>query len=493
MLKHIFFSIFLVGLSSVALANTARVLSLVPGVESSLAGKTTALAMKMDIPVKSSVKSDATGKAQFMFPDGSTISVAPDTEIALSEFVETPEQEKIILNLAKGTARIITGEVSRKNPAAFTIKTPQAYIGIRGTIVSITVKGDETKIYLTETSGKGVSVKNRATGKTMELRAPGNIILVSPQGIEQRKPVKGEVLAITSSIKTVAAPVAVSTRQSLIATNSVLNKQGVAERDQKLVAELRAPSSAAIVRKSTLQTSPISPVAPTPPDPTTVVPTPPVAPTPVDPTPVDPPSIPQIPGLDDPNKPIYSTDPGGIDNIGGAPTDILAQQGLNLNNMGGEYRIEKIDLLAYVRHFGLDGDLNITTNGGILRMINPNTPNFNISIEGKLNYIEKMDNEPYRTRFDIPFNLNSNFEVTGKQINITTTPQWDYSRATGSHVEMNIEKCLVNPVFTNIQVNFTSENSGNVKYEAIKPELFISKDLLNYHAYETNQTVNFSK
>ena len=112
----------------------------------------------MKIAVNASVRSDSTGKAQFMFPDDSTVSLAPETQIELVDFVDTPEEENVIMNMSKGVARFVTGELSKRNPAAFTVQTPQAIIGVRGTAVTVEVSGDVTRVYLTETSGKGVTM-----------------------------------------------------------------------------------------------------------------------------------------------------------------------------------------------------------------------------------------------------------------------------------------------------------------------------------------------
>lgn len=180
----------------------AQVLSVKPGVFSILAGNETSLQPQMNVPVKATVRSDSTGNAQLMFPDDSTITVAPGTDIELAEFVDTPQKENIALNLAVGTARIITGEVSRRNPLAFTVNTPQAIIGIRGTVATITVSGDSTRIYLSQTSGRGVSVRNRYTGAEMSMRAPGRIITVTPRGLSEDVATHAEVKEFNEMLRT---------------------------------------------------------------------------------------------------------------------------------------------------------------------------------------------------------------------------------------------------------------------------------------------------
>lgn len=169
--------------ASCAMNDAAQVLSVNPGVHSILSGNRTSLQPKMNVPIKAAVKSDYTGNAQLMFPDDSIVTVAPGTEIELAEFVDTPKKENIVIDMTVGTARFITGEVSRRNPLAFTVNTPQAVIGIRGTVITVTVIGDTTEIYLSQTSGKGVSVRNRSTGEVSSLRSPGMLVKVTPDVI----------------------------------------------------------------------------------------------------------------------------------------------------------------------------------------------------------------------------------------------------------------------------------------------------------------------
>lgn len=186
----------------IAAENHATVLSVSPHVVSHLGGKTNTLAVKMKLPVSSTVISDIDGRAQLMFPDTTTVSIAPSTEIALSEFVDTPNEENIVINMATGTARFITGEVSRRKPSAMTVNTPQVVVGIRGTMVTIMVIGDTTKIYLTETSGLGVTVTNRKTGETRKMIRPGNMITVGPSGMIELPGELSEVRKMTVDLHT---------------------------------------------------------------------------------------------------------------------------------------------------------------------------------------------------------------------------------------------------------------------------------------------------
>lgn len=175
--------------------DAALALSVDPGVESILQGKSTNIVPKKEVPIKSTVKSDATGRSQLIFPDDATVTICPNTEVLLAEFMDIPTEENIVLDMAVGLMRVITGDASKRNPAAFTVNTPQATIGIRGTMVTIEVRGDMTRIYLSETSGRGVTVRNKYTGRVLEMRSPGLIITVGPELFQERKATRQEAAA----------------------------------------------------------------------------------------------------------------------------------------------------------------------------------------------------------------------------------------------------------------------------------------------------------
>lgn len=191
----------LLPLSAFAASNTATVLSVKPSVTSTYQGKTAVLAIKNEVPIASVVRSDKQGRAQLTFPDNSTISITPNTEIALEDFVDEPQSQNIVLKLATGTARVVTGEVSRKNPNAFTLKTPQATMGIRGTIVTVAVSGETTKVYLTQTTGAGVTVTPNSTDQPISLTTPGNVIIVAPEGVTERPLTPSEAQEIRVGVR----------------------------------------------------------------------------------------------------------------------------------------------------------------------------------------------------------------------------------------------------------------------------------------------------
>ena len=76
------------------------------------------------------VRTRVDSKARFVLVDQTNVTIGPSSTIKLDRFVyEGPKQRgTIVLNLAKGTSRLIIGDADKR---AYTIVTPTAAIGIR--------------------------------------------------------------------------------------------------------------------------------------------------------------------------------------------------------------------------------------------------------------------------------------------------------------------------------------------------------------------------
>jgi len=77
--------------------------------------------------------------------DNTNVTVGPSSTIKLDDFVYSGPKHAgtIALNMTKGTLRFITGDANKR---AYTIWTPTAAIGVRGTILRIQVTPTETKV-----------------------------------------------------------------------------------------------------------------------------------------------------------------------------------------------------------------------------------------------------------------------------------------------------------------------------------------------------------
>jgi hypothetical protein len=91
------------------------------------------------------VRSGEDSKANLVLNDNSNVTVGPGSTIKLDDFVYSGPKHAgtIALNMTKGTLRFITGDANKR---AYTIWTPTAAIGVRGTILRIQVTPTETKV-----------------------------------------------------------------------------------------------------------------------------------------------------------------------------------------------------------------------------------------------------------------------------------------------------------------------------------------------------------
>ena len=109
------------------------------------------------------LETGAGGKLRVTFSDDTQLTLGPDAEVIIDEFVYAPEKKSgnAALRFAAGTARVIAGAIEDNGgAAAFSIRTPVATIGIRGTDFFVELEGDHLQVALF--SGYEVTVTNAA-------------------------------------------------------------------------------------------------------------------------------------------------------------------------------------------------------------------------------------------------------------------------------------------------------------------------------------------
>ncbi|MEF2144701.1 MAG: FecR family protein [Desulfovibrionaceae bacterium] len=75
------------------------------------------------------------GSLGALFRDDTAISLGPESEIAVEEFIFDPAGGNLsfLTKIFRGSAAFLTGQMGKIRPEAFRVETPQATIGIRGT------------------------------------------------------------------------------------------------------------------------------------------------------------------------------------------------------------------------------------------------------------------------------------------------------------------------------------------------------------------------
>jgi hypothetical protein len=100
-------------------------------------GATAPLVVGAHIVHKERVHTTPAGTAQLLFTDKSSMSIAPNTDIVIDEYVYDPNANSghMLVSLTKGALRYVGGQLSHQGEA--TITTSAANIGIRGGTVTI--------------------------------------------------------------------------------------------------------------------------------------------------------------------------------------------------------------------------------------------------------------------------------------------------------------------------------------------------------------------
>src|SRR5262245_60410801 len=114
-------------------------------------GQTRALSRGSELDEGDTIRTNADGRAQLRFTDGSYVSLQPNTDFAISEYKydgKADGSERSFYGLVRGAMRTVTGAIGRVNRNAYRITTPTATVGIRGTGGVIQVLNDGSTLVI---------------------------------------------------------------------------------------------------------------------------------------------------------------------------------------------------------------------------------------------------------------------------------------------------------------------------------------------------------
>ena len=89
--------------------------------------------------------------AQVLFLDQTVITIGEKSELTIDEFIYDPQTNdgKFVSNIKSGTVKVITGQISKKNPDNLKVNVTTGTIGARGTeFVVLAESNSENKIIL---------------------------------------------------------------------------------------------------------------------------------------------------------------------------------------------------------------------------------------------------------------------------------------------------------------------------------------------------------
>lgn len=129
-----------------ALATTGETVAVVQRAVISSDGNTVTLNVGQAVALGDTVATGEGGEAQIIFPDQTRIVVGPNSQLAITRllFRDNGTARRLSVNAVRGTFRFLSGE-SPSN--AYSIRTPTATMGVRGTSFDFAVAGrDDTDL-----------------------------------------------------------------------------------------------------------------------------------------------------------------------------------------------------------------------------------------------------------------------------------------------------------------------------------------------------------
>jgi hypothetical protein len=97
-------------------------------------GGTAPLVKGKDIESGQAIVTGASGRAQVRFTDGGLVSLQPNTEFKVANYVDKadPKEDRFLVDLLRGSMRAVTGLIGKRNRENYKVTTTTATIGIRG-------------------------------------------------------------------------------------------------------------------------------------------------------------------------------------------------------------------------------------------------------------------------------------------------------------------------------------------------------------------------
>jgi hypothetical protein len=93
------------------------------------------------------IRTGADGYLGVTFKDGTLLSLGPDSEIVIDEFLFSPAEGKLsfVARILRGAAACLSGVIAKLSPQSMRFETPEATIAVRGTKFLLKVDSPEPK------------------------------------------------------------------------------------------------------------------------------------------------------------------------------------------------------------------------------------------------------------------------------------------------------------------------------------------------------------
>jgi trimeric autotransporter adhesin len=247
------------------------------------------LVLGQDVVFNERVTTAAGGQTQVLFVDQSTMTIGPQSDMVIDEFVYDPAAGtgKLAANLTRGVFRFVGGKLSKQENAV-TMRTPSATIGIRGGVFLVNL-GSGGKLEVIFVYGKGVTVTGANISQT--ITRPGFEVTVSGAGAAPSDPAPAPAGTAAALLAQLDGRAGGTGGARTVPTETVVANSGIANViSNNVTASVQAANQAQppgspppnvnrIVQQTQLQVQnaanqpaslfspPVTPIAPSPPSP----------------------------------------------------------------------------------------------------------------------------------------------------------------------------------------------------------------------------------
>jgi hypothetical protein len=138
-----------------------------------------------DVVFKERITTNAQGQTQVLFLDKSAMTVGPNSDVTVDEFVYDPNtgNGKLAMSAAHGVMRFIGGKLS-KNENAVTMLTPTGVLAVRGGMFLASIGSARTDV--TFLYGRSVTISNSAGSQL--LTRPGYMVTITGRSTPPSEP-----------------------------------------------------------------------------------------------------------------------------------------------------------------------------------------------------------------------------------------------------------------------------------------------------------------
>jgi hypothetical protein len=138
-------------------------------------GAVRTLTLGAEVVHKERIQTDAAGSVQLLFVDKTSMSIGPNSDVTIDQYVFDPNTNtgKMAVTVGKGVMRFVGGQVSHTGEA--TVTTPSASIGIRGGTAIFDANGTIINLF-------GKLTVNGGNSGPLELYRPNMFVNSGPGG-----------------------------------------------------------------------------------------------------------------------------------------------------------------------------------------------------------------------------------------------------------------------------------------------------------------------